>query len=1540
MPYTAAQLATIYTNTQAGIAPSAAITAVLNSYATQNSNGTLTDQQVLSAVIALANPTSAVAITTYQFFTGTAPTAAGLAFLVNSPTNPNDLNDPYYAQFNTVNRYINFSANLGTGGGAGAAAFQSAYGSLSLTDTVATAYETIIGSGNAVAAGFDPAAGRAYIASQIPYFQTFARQNNPTATAAQLDLIVKAEIVGYTLEEAVKSGLGTYANATQQLLADLGPDNTAFLGASIFANYGANQGAVTLTLNTDVLSANVFNAPLATSSTGDTRANTLQDEDQLVGVGTNPTLNFTFGNPGLNGGTTVTPSLRGIQTVNVSFTGSGVFSQGGGGLNILPNPTLDLQDATGVQALNITRISGTNTSVSVVNLQAEPTISVTDTNAPATTVFVNTVDQALAGAADKASITLNSAQVAGLVNRSGTGLGVSNTGGVEFATLVSSAGTSGYTNYVGEFNTPGLQTLTITGTQSLELGTKNVTTSNLVNNGFFSANPTANALGQSEAARYGAAFANEAGTLNLVDASGFTGPTIAVDLGPEVTGTSVQNSGSPVNFTYKGSAGADTVRILGSVDASGDSIDGGAGANILAFYNQGTQSVAPAAAGTTAASTLTNFQALEIHAGTDVAVGAETISVNAAAITGLAAILVRDEGQAQATSATTVSGGALPSATGGLTTGQFYSAPEGTVTATITKLTAAQGAAITVQHSTTGNNAIAGATLGGPSVPGAFNNDFGVGSTGFGSNTGLILNPVLGANSASDTIALTIQQQLNTDPRFNFTLTAGSAVNTIENLTITDSDNESNTVALTRFADHTGTIIIKGGSAGTFFNLDSTADLYQLDEGGLQNDGVINGIVQVGGNYTSPTAQGTVYNPGGVRDAGVGAAERLIATTIDASAEISDVLVRVGEGAGTTTGAQTILMGSGNDTVIFDQLSVAGAPAQTAGLSISDTVKGGAGLDTLVIDGDVSTLPAASQHINIGASEWTNVSGFETLRLVGDGTSNANPNSNGTGGDKSKLGELASDLGGNAYNLTLTNDFINANSVNTGGINRIAIINDNDPQTDATRTTGVAGTVANGVVNVNTGLERGVTIDARTLVATNSFTYNGEEGADAAAGGGGGKFSTADRFILADANINGSAIINGGAILNTNALTNNSGNNDVLEARNGSVVTIGDLANTSNVGTLEFTNDTAITQASTLQLDSATVDRLVNTYHTATTVNTERLTIHAIDNQTVTGATTSLSLDASQVTGGVYGLDVLVGRGVNTITTSDGNDVITELGNYNTGTYAAVRAGGLVTAAGQDTNLNIDSLANNVAGVRNVTDTINGGAGIDNLVSYGNISYAGATITNVEAFTFNSNVTVTDKQLADAQAAAVASGYAGATITFTGAGPHTLTVVHQAGYTGPAADISSTKIVSATPANTTVYLGSGASTTGTLNPTTSGSLGPSIYTPVLTDSVNDGITNYGNLQPEYVNFNQSLASVTASKVHIYDTTNGVTTEVAQSAYTVALAPNPAFIQVNFNNGIADNHNYTFAFEAGAGTYSGGGTTPLIGQGNVNFTADT
>ncbi|MCC7269024.1 MAG: S-layer protein, partial [Caulobacteraceae bacterium] len=115
MAISSAALTAEFTNMNFGFGPSALEQALINSYASQTTvAGGLTDEQARLATAQLVGDTTAVAGLTYQFFTGGIPSEPGFFFLVNSEgngnlnQNANDLNDPYYADFNQENRYYNF----------------------------------------------------------------------------------------------------------------------------------------------------------------------------------------------------------------------------------------------------------------------------------------------------------------------------------------------------------------------------------------------------------------------------------------------------------------------------------------------------------------------------------------------------------------------------------------------------------------------------------------------------------------------------------------------------------------------------------------------------------------------------------------------------------------------------------------------------------------------------------------------------------------------------------------------------------------------------------------------------------------------------------------------------------------------------------------------------------------------------------------------------------------------------------------------------------------------------------------------------------------------------------------------------------------------------------------------------------------------------------------------------------------------------------------------------------------------------------------
>ena len=492
------------------------------------------------------------------------------------------------------------------------------------------------------------------------------------------------------------------------------------------------------------------------------------------------------------------------------------------------------------------------------------------------------------------------------------------------------------------------------------------------------------------------------------------------------------------------------------------------------------------------------------------------------------------------------------------------------------------------------------------------------------------------ATGANDTVGITIADAVNTDPRFNFELNASK----VENIAIADADTESNTVRLTALADHTASITVTGGRAGTFLNLDAGASnpgdrgLYGIEEDGSEDDqGADNDNT---GLMADVIAQST------------GDTQRVIAKAITADTLLSDLIVRVG------AEDQTIKLGEGNDTVVFDALG-----SDTAGLTVADKVSFGAGDDTLAFEGNTRTV--------IGSSELLNVSGVETLLFIGNGSLQSDLNANGS----------ATDFGENSYNLRLDDNFMSRNGVTADGVTRINIRNDNDLRNDSATT--------NGTLNPSVGNNSGITIDASLLSASNAFTYNGEEGNN----------RTTDRFILTDGIVNGRTVIDGGAI--NSAITSNAGNADILEVRQtatglGAQVTADDLANMKNIGTLQFANTGAVDVNHLVALDNNAVEALVNSYHTAKAGEEETLNIIALDNPDILTAQTNLTVNGSAITNSFLRLNVVGATGIDNITGGAGDDTL------NGGAGNDTISGG----AGNDTIIGGTGI-----------DTLTGGAGAD-----------------------------------------------------------------------------------------------------------------------------------------------------------------------------------------------------------------------------------
>ncbi|MCO5081431.1 MAG: hypothetical protein M9955_07200 [Rhizobiaceae bacterium] len=180
---------------------------------------------------------------TYQFFTGSIPNAGGFEFLIESPANSTDLSDPYYAQFNQENRFINFANNLGSVG-AGALQFQQKFGALTFEQTIRTAYEEIVGVAQAQAAGINVEAAIQFFLNSQSFYQAVALER-VVPGGIPLDQATKIVALGSIINEAIKAGVGKYATAVTQVVADVTPD-----GASTLLGQSIVQGAPTTFLLT------------------------------------------------------------------------------------------------------------------------------------------------------------------------------------------------------------------------------------------------------------------------------------------------------------------------------------------------------------------------------------------------------------------------------------------------------------------------------------------------------------------------------------------------------------------------------------------------------------------------------------------------------------------------------------------------------------------------------------------------------------------------------------------------------------------------------------------------------------------------------------------------------------------------------------------------------------------------------------------------------------------------------------------------------------------------------------------------------------------------------------------------------------------------------------------------------------------------------------------------------------------------------------------------------------------------------------------
>lgn len=1060
---------------------------------------------------------------------------------------------------------------------------------------------------------------------------------NYVNTLADTNAVLAAKVLGNlgianaTLQTALEQAFAAYQTARGAVVYRLiellqGLEGDATFGAaaatynnSVTSNYGYSIDAnsqvarpttlntVTLTSNTDIVSGNIINAALVFTPGGNARVNSLQDEDTITGTGTNPTLNATLGNiDGQNAGAqsaVITPKLTGVQTLNLSFTGSGAGAV----------TTLDLQDSTGVTTVNLSRISDTINNVGVKNFTAVPAnLSVNNTSSPGATVNFIPLNSAAAGNADAENLTLNnvSLNVINLTAAPGAGNGIENV-------TVNSVGAA---NTVNTLNDSDITNLVIKGDQNLTLG----------------------AIG----------FNNQ-GKFVSIDGTAATGNlTLTIDaaLSNAMKAAPFGTSSGDVVFSLKTGTGNDTLNATALVGTSNDTVDLGNGTDTLALSS--------AANGTTV---FTNSnKAGGPFAGTEVSAtvtNAENVTVTS---TGAAAAQILGVDVSKIANASSIV----------LTNKNTQNLAGTSVTFQLEKLTATQAAsAITIKHS-------------GQNAQDANNN---------GITQNVVIANLTDATGASDTVGVTIATGTNNAPRFNFTLNAGQTTPIVpgttarvENITITDTDGESNSIALTNVAQHTGTITLTGGAVGQFLNIDqNNVGSANFVGYGLDTTGATAGDLKtiVAGQTTTGTGNSPAVTRADAAVAFLGNYSAyaavspavvnsntgtVIATAVNAAANAGDTIVRVG------LADQRITLGAGNDTVIFADRT--GVTAGTGGLTIQDTVAGGAGTDSIVIDG--------AGVMNLGASEWTNLSGVDVVRLNGNA--------------------------GSTFTLNVTNQL--AGQSDAG--NRITIVN-ND---------GNIGFYGNNVS----------TIDLTAMDATRFVTFIGDNGDGSAAN----TRVSQQTVILTDATANGSQILDGG---DTNVVTNyadvgagrtfatqaladaawtanntagtlRDGNNNIYQVNNNAVVTVGDLSNTKNFSTIKFVNNQASVQTLNLTLNDTVTDALVDASHAASATQVETLNILAQDNPILAAATATLNVNGTALTN-KFALNVTGAAGNDTILGGAGNDII----NGGAGNDSIVGGGGNDTITGGAGNDNLTGGLGNdvfkfdaaiVAAVLNGSDTI------------------------------------------------------------------------------------------------------------------------------------------------------------------------------------------------------------------------------------------
>ncbi len=560
------QLTNAYKAVHDGVAPDEATLARLQYFVTLSEHQP-SDAAAMSYIVNSADNSTALAVLSYQFFTGKSPTKAGLDYLTNSPTNPNDLNDIYYKQFGLENRYINFAANLGVQG-EGAAAFANKYGALSFGDYVASIYQTIVGSGYATAAGLDPAKAIADIVARkdaILATAAGAGMITPNMTAAQIDIALKAATAGYLLGEAIKADVGVYASAANNFMVAVVNGDAAY-GVDITTTYAKPPGQLGSGGGQPVPPNFNFPAPPPPSDGGTPTPPQPSSHAFVLTAGMD-----------LFTGESLADTFTGLIGTGATFSTTDVLNGSGGA------DTLSLTS----DAASFTVDSSKLTSIETLKVKATST-SLVDVDGAFTELVNNGSTAALTfeghNPTDQLSIINTSAATTFITAAAGLSGGVPDTVTLKLDTVTGAAAVKISTNVAALNEYETLNIVSNGGANSITLATDNTQTS-------------LTTINISGSANLNLAFSSAGGDVTAarattIDASALTGALT-------VRGSAIAN-------TIKGGSGADVIQLgaQGSNNLSGaDVITTGGGADTVRF-------VGNVAGGTGGANDLTTFASI------------------------------------------------------------------------------------------------------------------------------------------------------------------------------------------------------------------------------------------------------------------------------------------------------------------------------------------------------------------------------------------------------------------------------------------------------------------------------------------------------------------------------------------------------------------------------------------------------------------------------------------------------------------------------------------------------------------------------------------------------------------------------------------------------------------------------------------------------------------------------------------------------------------------------------------------------------------